>query len=85
MSTKNIIDKRNLSVNRAIAEYMSKESMEVYKRSRFDVACEDKKNHRLMLSLYRLSCKGYCNIDSEQRASLREEVILRAIRKIEEL
>ena len=85
MSTQNIISKDNLSVNRAIAEYITKESMEVYKKKRFDVSCMDKKNHRLMLQLYRLSCKDWCKIDSEQRRDIREEVILRTIRKIEEL
>lgn len=85
MSTQNILDKRNLSVNRAIAEYITKESMDIYKKKRFDVGCYDKLNHRLMLNLYRLSCRDWCKVDDGQRDILREGVILKTIRRIEEL
>ena len=85
MSTQNILSSENLSVNKAMSEYMTKESMDILKKRRFDVGCYDKNNHRLMLQLYRLTCKDWCNIDGEQREPLREEVILRTIRRIEEL
>ncbi len=85
MSTQNILSKSNLSVNRAIAEYMAKESMDILKKKRFDVGCYDKRNHRLMLHLYRLSCRDWCRIDGDQKEILREEVILKTIRRIEEL
>lgn len=85
MSTQNILNKSNLSVNRAIAEYMVKESMDILKKKRFDVGCYDKRNHRLMLNLYRLSCRDWCRIDEGQQAILREGVILKTIRRIEEL
>lgn len=85
MSTQNILNKGNLSVNRAIAEYVTKESMDILKKKRFDVGCYDKSNHRLMLNLYRLSCRDWCKVDGDQRDILREEVILKTIRRIEEL
>ena len=85
MSTQNILDSKNLSTNKAIAEYMASESIEILKKKRFDVGCLDKKNHRLMRTLYRLTCEDWCTIDSDQRDRLREEVILRTIRKITEL
>jgi hypothetical protein len=85
MSTQNILDKNNLSTNRAIAEYMTAESIEILKKSRFDVGCTNPKYHRLMRTLYRLTCEDWCSIDSDQRDTLREEVILRTIRNITEL
>ena len=86
MSTQNIVDNKNLSVNRAIAEYFSKESIEILKQKRFDVGCNyEKKYHRLMLYLHDYSCKDWCNIDEEQRKDIREEVLLRTIKKITDL
>jgi len=85
MSTQNIVDKHNLSTNRAIAEYFAKESMDILKLRRFDTGCVDTSNHRLMLYLYRYSCNDWCNIEEEQRSSVREEVIGKTIKSISEL
>jgi len=85
MSTQNILDKNNLSTNRAMSEYLASESIEMLKKRRFDVGCPNIKQHRLMLTLYRLSCEDWCSSDSEQRDSIREEVILRTAKKITEL
>ena len=80
MSTQNILNKRNLSVNRAVAEYMVKQSMEVLKKLRFGVGNVEKCNHRLMLDLYRLTCSDWCNLDADEHAIIREKVILKTIR-----
>jgi hypothetical protein len=85
MSTQSILIRERLSTNKAITEHFQSKSMDLLKRLRFDVGCIDTDKMRYMLRLNRLSCADWCTLDDDQRESVRQEVIKKSIKEIQEL
>lgn len=87
MSTENIINKHNLSTNKAISEFITSVGLDIIKRRRFDVGKRfSKKLYKDTLRLEKYTCEKYCDLENdESRQTLREKVIRKTINRITEI
>lgn len=85
MSTQTIFNKNNLPTNNALYQVLTKTSVDLIKELKYEVGHVCNIKMRNLLRLERLHCSKFCYIDEEQDRKIREEIIKRAILKIDEM
>lgn len=85
MSTTSIISEDNLSTNKAINEYFVSQSLDLLKKLRFDVGKVCHSKLKYMMRLHKLACNQFCSLNDEQKKVVREDIINKAILKLDEL
>jgi len=85
MSTQSIFNEENLPTSEVLAKHFVEDSVNLIKYLRFEIGCICHEDMREVLRAQRMICGDLCYINNCDKLALRETIITKGIRNIQEL